>query len=58
MIEQIKNRKQLLSIIIRANYKSKGIEFLHQKRPRNNLVICIDQRVIKLHRTAIIRLKE
>ena len=31
MIEQIKNKKKLLSIIIRANYKSKGIKFFTPK---------------------------
>lgn len=31
MIEQIKNKRKLLSIIIRANYKSKGIKFFTPK---------------------------
>ena len=37
MIEQIKNRKQLLSIIIRANYKSKGIKFFTPKETSQQL---------------------
>ena len=37
MIEQIKNKRKLLSIIIRANYKSKGIEFFTPKETSHQL---------------------
>ena len=37
MIEQIKNKRKLLSIIIRANYKSKGIEFFTPKETSQQL---------------------